>query len=268
MKILVTGATGTVGGSLVNRLLQRRADVSVLVRDPNKKIFPSEVKKVKGDLSNAGTWKTTLAEVDALFLLLTPDGDPDVIHFAENAGVKRVVALSDGTKYSTEGDLYRSNLNWTMLFPLEFMKNTLIFWQKSIREQLTARTAFPESKGALIHEDDIAEVAEIVLYEQGHEGKSYFLTGPEVITPKMRIEAIAEAIKKPIRMIVHSEGEARAEYLQMGLPLDLVNYAIESQKNPEPYMYTVQPTVLELTGHPPRPFSQWAQEHINDFLSS
>lgn len=266
MRILVTGATGTVGGLLVDRLLQRQAEITVLMRDPSKRSFPPSIKKIQGDLSNTSVWADALTGIDCLFLLLIPEGDTKIIQYAENAGVKRIVALSDGTKYPTEEALCHSHLDWTMLYPVEFMKNTLIFWAESVRNESVARTPFPDSKGTLIHESDIAEVAEIVLCESGHTGKSYFLTGPEVTTPRMRIEAIASAIQRPVRMVIQSEEDARKDYLNLGFPPPLVDYAIESTKHPEPYMYAIQSTVRDLTGHEPRSFSQWAREHRKDFL--
>lgn len=266
MNFLITGSTGTVGSILVNNLLQNQENISVLMRNPDKKNFPDHVTKIQGNLSNALTWKDCLKEIDGLFLLLTPDGDPSIIQYAEEANVKRIVALSDGSKYPTEEALYQSKLNWTMLFPVEFMKNALIFWQESIRTQHIAKTPFPDAKGALIHETDIAEVAEIVLRNTGHEKKSYYLTGAEISTPRLRIQAISEAIHTPVQMVIQTEEEARTEYADLGFSDALINYVIESSKNPEPYMYTVLPTVLELTGHPARSFEQWAQEHAADFI--
>lgn len=266
MNFVITGATGTVGSILVKNLLHRREHITVLMRDPGKKDFPAPIKKVRGDLSRASTWKDCLKDIDGLFLLLTPDGDPAIVQYAQEANVKHIVALSDGTTYPTEEALYRSKLNWTMLFPVEFMKNTLIFWQASIRAQQIARTPFPDAKGALIHEADVAEVAEVVLRNAGHERKAYYLTGAEVSTPRLRIQAIAEAIHRPVQMVVQTEAEARAEYAGWGFSDALIDYAIESAKHPEPYMYTVLPTVFELTGHPARSFAQWAREHAADFM--
>lgn len=40
----------------------------------------------------------------------------------------------------------------------------------------------------------------------------------------------------------------------LGFSDTLIDYAIESNKHSEPYMYTVLPGVLELTGHPARSF--------------
>lgn len=266
MKFFITGATGTVGSILVNNLLHNQDDITVLMRDPHKKNFPNCVTKIKGDLSNASTWKDSLQGIDGLFLLLIPDGDPSIVQYAKEANVKHIVALSDGTQYLTEKALYQSNLNWTMLFPVEFMKNTLIFWKESIRTQHVARTPFPDAKGALIHEADIADVAEVVLHNLGHEKKSYYLTGSYVTTPRSRIQTISKVINTPVEMIIQSEEEAREEYANLGFPSDLIDYAITSTKHPEPYMYTILPTVFELTGHPPRSFEQWVKEHINDFI--
>lgn len=67
-------------------------------------------------------------------------------------------------------------------------------------------------------------------------------------------------------MVIQTEEEARAEYASLGFSDALIDYAIESNKHPEPYMYTVLPTVLELTGHPARSFEQWAREHATDFI--
>ena len=47
MTILVTGATGNVGGNVVDQLVTRGADVRALVRDPAKADFPAGVEVVK-----------------------------------------------------------------------------------------------------------------------------------------------------------------------------------------------------------------------------
>jgi hypothetical protein len=53
MKVLVTGATGTVGGEVVKALLQRGADVRALTRKQSKPgTFPGAVEIALGDLSD------------------------------------------------------------------------------------------------------------------------------------------------------------------------------------------------------------------------
>ena len=61
--ILVTGATGKVGGAVLEQLVQAGHEVRALVRDPNK-LGPSgeKVSVVKGDLAKP----ETLAKVNTL----------------------------------------------------------------------------------------------------------------------------------------------------------------------------------------------------------
>jgi uncharacterized protein YbjT (DUF2867 family) len=49
MKILVTGATGNVGGEVVRNLHQRGAEVRALARKPESVNFPVGVEVVTGD---------------------------------------------------------------------------------------------------------------------------------------------------------------------------------------------------------------------------
>src|SRR3546814_15070283 len=67
MTILVTGATGTVGGHVVEQLVKRGADVRALVRDPSKADFPAEVGVVQGDLLDVDSLRSGFQGVSTLF---------------------------------------------------------------------------------------------------------------------------------------------------------------------------------------------------------
>ena len=69
MTILVTGATGRVGGQVVQQLVQRGADVRVLVRDPAKADFPAGVEVVQGDLLDVDSLRSAMPGASTLFLL-------------------------------------------------------------------------------------------------------------------------------------------------------------------------------------------------------
>ncbi len=71
MKVLVTGATGTVGGEVVKALLQRGADVRALTRkQPRPGTFPGAVEIALGDLSDPVSVAEAIKGVDELFLLI------------------------------------------------------------------------------------------------------------------------------------------------------------------------------------------------------
>ncbi len=73
MKVLVTGATGYVGGRLVPRLLEHGHDVRVMVRDPARvagRSWAGQVEIVRGDIEDASTLGPVLEGVEAAYYLI------------------------------------------------------------------------------------------------------------------------------------------------------------------------------------------------------
>ena len=122
MTILVTGATGFVGSAVVRRLLDRQADVRVLVRASSNRSNISDlpVETVVGDLREpdslgpAVTGCDTLFHVAADYRLWAPrpeeiyrtnvDGTRHLLHAAKTAGVQRVVYTSSVATLGLEPD--------------------------------------------------------------------------------------------------------------------------------------------------------------------
>jgi len=105
MRVLVTGATGFVGGRLVPVLLDRGHDVRVLVRDPDGYDPPEGVDVGTGDLLEPGSFDAALADVEAAYYLVHSMGSggdfaerdrqaaANFARAAGEAGVDRVVYL-------------------------------------------------------------------------------------------------------------------------------------------------------------------------------
>ncbi|GAA2065698.1 SDR family oxidoreductase [Leifsonia soli] len=107
-RILVTGATGYIGGRLVPRLLARGHDVRVLARSPQKLTdvpWSGQVEVVEGDLHDGDAVARAVRDVDVVYYLvhaMRARGDFDeeeaaaartVAEAAKAAGVRRIVYL-------------------------------------------------------------------------------------------------------------------------------------------------------------------------------
>ncbi|WP_248703310.1 SDR family oxidoreductase [Curtobacterium sp. MWU13-2055] len=108
MQVLVTGATGYIGGRLVPRLLEAGHSVRVFVRNPRKLQdvpWSSDVDVAEGDLQDADAVRAAVDGVEAVYYLahaMGADGDFEsaerqaaetMAHEAKRAGVSRFVYL-------------------------------------------------------------------------------------------------------------------------------------------------------------------------------
>jgi uncharacterized protein YbjT (DUF2867 family)/uncharacterized protein YndB with AHSA1/START domain len=109
MKVLVTGATGYIGGRLVPRLLERGHDVRVLVRDRRRLVerpWASSVDIRVGDLLDASSLDALREEIHvALYLVHSMDAGAQFEARDRTAAENFVEALSPGTRVVYLGGL-------------------------------------------------------------------------------------------------------------------------------------------------------------------
>lgn len=122
MKVLVTGATGTVGGHIVEQLLSQGVEVRGLSRNLKNTSLPPEVHTVVGDLNNPDTLQGHLQTVDSLFLITQSEqtearflANQRIIRMAKEANVKRIVTLMDYEGNPIESIIQDSGMDWTIL---------------------------------------------------------------------------------------------------------------------------------------------------------
>ncbi|WP_307868539.1 SDR family oxidoreductase [Umezawaea beigongshangensis] len=290
MTILVTGATGLVGRHVVDQLLRARESVRVLTRNPANARFPDGVEVFTGDLLEPGSLVSAFEGVEKLFLFPQPETAVEVVDLAKQAGVRRVVVLSAAavtlgfdTDYHVrvERAVEESGLEWTHVRPGEFMTNMLPIWGRMIKESRTVRYPFGDDPGnASIHEADIADVAVVALLEDGHVGKAYTLSGPEQLSVRGQVEAIAGALSEEVRYEEVSREEARDILTAMGgfaaesadLLLGFVDYDGGGGGSGDGYsdqdyseLMKPLPGYGEATGKAGRTYAQWARDHVEAF---
>lgn len=279
--VLVTGATGTVGSQVVAELLRRGHSVRALTRDPAKADFPAGVEVVQGDLTDPESLTAALEDVTGLHLItfggpyFAPlETGPQILEEARKAGVRRVTVLHGGGPSLLE-DAVRAGgpshaegcggeFAWTVVMPVEFMSNALE-WADGIRGDDAVREPFTGRLSAMVHEGDIGAVAAVALTEDGHGGKEYVITGPEVLTLKDKTDALAAARGRKIRLVELSEEQAVEQWRAAGQPDEVIGFLLEAYGNTPLVGRTVVDTVEKVTGRPARTFAQWAAEHADAF---
>lgn len=273
MTILVTGATGNVGRHVVDQLLRADQRVRALTRNPNAANLPDGVEVVTGDLGAPHTLLPAFNGVTAMHLI-TFDGDggaalqtgPEIVKLATSAGVRRVTVLWSGEEGPVEQAVEASGLEWTILQPVEYMSNMLA-WAESIQAEGLVQEPFGDRLDAAIDEADIGAVAAAALLENGHAGRRYTLTGPEVLTVPDKVQAIGAAIGRDLKFVELSENQARERMRKWGSAEDVIDFVIGWYANPPEAAYTVLPTVEEVIGRPARTIAQWTAEHAEIFRS-
>ena len=159
----------------------------------------------------------------------------------------------------------RSGLEWTILRPGEFAVNKLDYWGESIRAEGVVRAAYADAKGTPIHEADIASVATQALLHDGHHGQHYELTGPQALTIREQVAAIATGIGRGIEFVELTREQARAEMLEQGMIAEVIDEMILWY--PDDYAdHTppVSPVVEQVTGRPGRTLAEWAADHADE----
>lgn len=271
--ILVTGATGNVGGALARQLVGRGTEVRAVVRDPSKPL-PEGVSPVAGDLNDASSLRPALEGVDGLFLI--PGYADEIATEAAAAGVERIVLLSGGSAVGkdtenvvseymirSEQAVRQSGLAWTFLRPVSFMTNAFQ-WLPQLRAGDVVRAPFADVPIATIDPADIAAVATEALTGDGHAGEAYALTGPEALSPADRLAVLADALGRPLVFEAESNEDARTRMLGE-MPERYVNAFFSFFVDGTLDETTVQPTVEEVTGRPARTFRQWAVDNAEAF---
>ncbi|MFI6325485.1 SDR family oxidoreductase [Nonomuraea sp. NPDC050556] len=275
--IVVTGATGNVGRTLVRILAEQGHEVTAVSRRIAQTDVPQGVHTIATDLAQPSPHLPS--GPDAVFLLVGGDlmmaGDPAQV-VARFAGAGRIVllssqgvasrpdSLSHGRAFAAfEQAVMDSGTDWTILRPGGFATNAYA-WAPSIKASRTAAAPFTEVGLPVIDPDDIAAVAAVTLTQPGHTKAIYELTGPAPTTPRQRAAALSDAIGEPITFVTQTRDEARTQLLTF-MPAPVAETTLDILGTPTPREQTVSPDVERILGRAPGTFADWAKRNAPAF---
>jgi uncharacterized protein YbjT (DUF2867 family) len=284
--ILVTGATGHVGGELVQRLTATGVRVRAMTRRPAEARFPEGAEAVYGDAADPASLSAAFAGVDGAFLMSAqavgtapgPTHDLVLAEAAARAGVGRVVKLSvldGGAGADLIADWHRTaeaavtdparGFAWTLLRPGRFMSNAL-HWTGQLRTGDEVAIPFSDRPAASIDPADIAELAARALTATGdeHARAIYELSGPESLTPADELSILGQVLGRTLRLRPVPDEAARAGMAGYGFPPEVIDAIMQrtlgSDRGAE-----VLPTVEKVLGRPAGTFAEWARGRAGVF---
>ena len=190
--ILITGATGRVGGATLKQLVNKGIPVRVLLRHPERAAALADlgVEPVIGDLAQPRSLEAALDGVTAALLVSPLDPHQvelqgNFIDAAKRVGRVHIVKIS-GTgnststrRYEADAGMLRPKNIWRLpayllrTYVRRFSCRIFCGLPRTIRLSAEFVGALNQGKVAMIDVADIAAVATTALTTPGHAGKAY-----------------------------------------------------------------------------------------------
>ncbi len=233
--ILVTGATGFIGGRLVRRLAGAGLSVRALVRDPARASLPEGVEIVQGDLADAASLQSACDGAAAVvscaaitgdkkappggYDIVNADGIGDLADAATAAGCGRIVHFGgidvagdrpgpylQGRRRGEER-LMAAGIPWTILQPsVQFgPKSPFIAAMAGlVRGPVVPVAGNGRTRIQMIHVDDVCRAAQMCLTGDDRLGRKIELGGPAALEYDAILDIIGQALGKSRVRKVHA----------------------------------------------------------------
>lgn len=215
-KILVTGATGTVGRELVGLLADSAVEVKAGTRRPDhaRSRFGQTVEVVELDYDATETWDAAVQWADRVFLVpppFDPRGDERLVPFldwAVQSGARHMVLLSamgvDTRERLAlrriEQRIEKTGVAWTFLRPNVYMQNfARDFVARPIRDAGVFRLPAGDAPVSFVDSRDVAAVAAEALSGEAHFARAYTLTGPTGLSHAEAAQVISGVVGREVR---------------------------------------------------------------------
>ena len=206
MKILLVGATGTLGRQIAKKAIEDEYEVRCIVRNPRKASFLQEwgCELTKGDLLNEDDISYALQGIEAVVDASTsrPDdsksiyetdweGKLNLFNECEKKGISRVIFLSIllteqfrnvplmDVKFCTEKLLEKSNFNYTVFKCAAFMQGVIGQFAIPILDSQAVWMSGSPTKIAYINTQDMAKIIVSSLNNSNTFKLSLPLVGPK-----------------------------------------------------------------------------------------
>ncbi len=288
-KILVTGASGHLGRKTLLHLLERRPANQLvgLVRDPAKAedLAALGVELRQGDYLDPASLSRAFTDVEKLMLTSAhaftdrKTAHANVIAAAVDTGVRHLVYMpifrKENSRFKmkevTEEDLFTeqkllsSGLTYTLAYHPPFL-DTLGFYIGARVHQTGVRIPAGDGRFAAASRNDLAEAHAAILSEDGHENRTYSLTGDPAVSFSDIADILSKIYGKSVPYITISDEEFIASARSQGVQDFVAEFVLGWVRGMNYGEWEGQTTDLEtLIGHKPQTVAELFRD---DYLHS
>ena len=297
-RIVVTGASGQYGRSFTDKLIAqgRATDLILITRTPAKLAdrVAQGCEVRYGDFDRPETLPDAVAGGDRMLLISgTRVGARVVQHkaaieAAAKAGVTHIaytsfIGIDDPANpaevrhdhIETEQLIRASGMAWTMLRDAHYADAMILMAGPGVMQSGQWISNAGEGREAMVWREDCVESAVAVLTGDGHEGRIYNITGPELQTFGEVTAILSEVTGKPLQYVSVDDDQQYAIFDAMGIPRrpvddhyvggipwnsdDMVTFG---QAIREGFLEMCSTDVETLTGRPARSVRQMIEENV------
>jgi len=281
--VLVTAATGRIGRIVIDLLVDAGVPVRALTHRTEAAALPANVEVVSGDLTVPVSLDPALRGVGAVFLVWTaPPETARAVVERLATHVRRVALLSAphrtphpffqqpnpmATFYAEIERLIAStSLESTIIRPGMFASNAGLWWAPAIRAGRAVRWPYGAAETAPVDDRDVAAVVARTLYEDGHAGGDYVLTGPVSLSQREQVRLIGDVLGREIGFEELSPDQFRRE-TEGTWPRPIVDMLLAAWGATTGRPAFTSSTVADILGRPARSFREWVADHADAFTA-
>jgi NAD(P)H dehydrogenase (quinone) len=277
----VSGASGAVGGRVAVRLASLAHGQRLIVRDRNRAPDLPGAETVQASYDDPQALRRALAGVKTFFVVSASEAHDRVRQHAAAvdaaavaSGVERIVYLSflgaapEATftfardHWHTEEHVRATGLRHTFLRDSLYLDLLPVF----TGTDSVIRGPAGDGRVAAVVRDDIADVAVAVLLDDGHDGRTYDVTGPEAITLHQVAEELSRFTGRPVTYHAETLEEAYASRASYGAPeWEVEGWVTSYVAIATGEMNVVIDTVSRLTGHAPMTLADFLRQHPESY---
>jgi NAD(P)H dehydrogenase (quinone) len=241
MKLVITGASGPFGYNTTQGLLDRgipAADLILVSRNPEKlNAFADLGATVRqGDFDDYDSLLAAFSGGEKMLMISTNrvgQREPqhrNAVNAAKAAGIRHIVYTSFVGKPEnddslavrdhrfTENLIRQAGMQWTFLRNSQYTEAMRDAGAPAALNSGQWLSASGDGRIAMISREDCIRAAIAVMATDGHQGKTYDITGPELISYRELCDLVSELADKPITYRGISAEELYAFFDSLGIP--------------------------------------------------